>query len=277
MTTRAVMELAWDARPWSGSASNASAKFLAAWSREEFGAGAAPLVAEYYRAYFDAPARYDSAEDATVSDEFQQWCARDLLLRIIQRDATSPVRFRFLKARDTAEYAARVATICRQAEPRWERARLLAERALERMPPARRDFFRAHVLTQVRLHWHANRMLLAIAEAASPGRQNPTQSDGIDKSIGSIQAIQAALREAEYGQWAGFYTLGDWFVDIPLTLRLAQVCRARLAGRPLSAAEQQTLDTAARINREDTSYVYIKIKAYQKGQQVEFCAPPGRN
>ncbi len=90
-------------------------------------------------------------------------------------------------------------------------------------------------------------------------------------------AIQADLREAEYGQWAGFYTLGDWFVNIPLTLRLAEVCRSHIAGRPLSAAEQQTLDTAVRINRENTSYVFIKIKAYQGGQKVRFCEPPGRN
>jgi hypothetical protein len=274
MTTRAVMDLAWDARRWTDAARDPGGEFLDAWSREEFGAEAAPLAVQYYKAYFDAPARYGSATDATISDEFEQWCARDLLLRILQGDASSPVRFRFLRVRDTAAYGARVTEICRQAEPRWERARMLAEQALARVPPARRDFFRAHALTQVQLRWHANRMLGAIAEAASPGLGNSAKLEKIDRAVASLHAIQTALRDAEYGQWAGFYSLGDWFVDIPLTLRLAEACRTRLAGRALSPTEQKTLDTAARINREDTSYVYIKIKAYQKGRQVEFCEPP---
>ena len=231
----------------------------------------------YYKAYFDAPARYASAEDATISDVFQQWCARELLLRIIHKDETSPVRYDYLGVTGTTAYAARVAAICRQAEPRWERACLLAEQALARVPASRRNFFQAHVLTQVRLHLHANRMLLAIAEAASPELQTSAKLGKLDSAMVSIRAIQADLREAEYGQWAGFYTLGDWFVDIPLTLRLAEVCRTHFAGRPLSAAEQETLDAAIRINRENTSYVFIKIKAYQEGQKVKFCEPPGRN
>ena len=37
MTTRAVMELAWDARPWIASPADASEEFMVRWSREEFG------------------------------------------------------------------------------------------------------------------------------------------------------------------------------------------------------------------------------------------------
>ena len=277
MTTRAVMELAWDARPWTASATDASEDFLMRWSREEFGQEAAPAVVLYYHAYFDAPARYASPEAETISDVFEQWCARELLLRTIHNDETSPVRYDYLRVSGTKAYAARVAAICRQADPRWEHACLLAEQAQARVPAGRRDFFQAHVLTQVRLHLHANRMLLAIAEAASPELQAAEKLGKLDSAIVSLRAIQADLREAEYGQWAGFYTLGDWFVNIPLTLRLAEVCRSHIAGRPLSAAEQQTLDTAVRINRENTSYVFIKIKAYQGGQKVRFCEPPGRN
>ena len=278
MTTRAVMELAWNARPWTASATDASEDFLMRWSREEFGEEAAPAVVQYYKAYFDAPARYTSAEAETISDVFEQWCARELLLRIIHRDETSPVRFAsYLGVNNTTAYGARVAAICREAEPRWQRACLFGERAMAYVPASRRDFFQAHVLTQARLHLHATQMLAAVAEAASPKLQAPARYGKIDGAIVSLRAIQADLREAEYGQWAGFYTLGDWFVDIPLTLRLAEVCRTHLAGRPLSAAEQQTLDTAVRINRENTSYVFIKIKAYQEGRQVKFCEPPCRN
>jgi hypothetical protein len=270
MTTRAVMELAWDARPWIASAAEASDEFLLRWSREEFGAEAAPAAVRFYKAYFAAPARYAKPEAETMSDMFQQWCARELLLRIIHRDETSPVRYDYLKVRGTKAYAARIAEICREADPRWQQACLLGEQAMARVPESRRNFFQAHVLTQARLGLHANRMLMAIAEAASPDLPAAAKLGQLDSAMVSIRAIQADLHEAEYGKWAGFYTLGDWFVDIPLTLRLAEVCRAHLADRPLSPAEQETLTTAERINRENTSYVYITIKKYQEGQKVQF-------
>ena len=153
------------------------------WSREEFGDEAAPAVVRYYKAYFDAPARYASAEDGTISDVFEQWCARELLLRIIHKDETSPVRYDYLGANGTTAYAARVAAICREAEPRWQRACLLAEQAMARVPAGRRDFFQAHVLTQARLHLHATRMLAAVAEAASPELQDAAKFGKIDSAI----------------------------------------------------------------------------------------------
>ena len=140
MTTRAVMELAWNARPWPASATDASEDFLMRWSREEFGEEAAPAVVQYYKAYFDAPARYTSAEAETISDVFEQWCARELLLRIIHRDETSPVRFAsYLGVNNTTAYGARVAAICREAEPRWQRACLFGERAMAYVPASRRE------------------------------------------------------------------------------------------------------------------------------------------
>jgi hypothetical protein len=59
---------------------------------------------------------------------------------------------------------------------------------------------------------------------------------------------------------------------MPLTLQLAEACLVQLRGKPLSAAQQATLARAERLLREDTSHVYIKIKAYQRGQKVQFCA-----
>ncbi len=273
MTTRAVMELAWDARPWVRSAADATEEFLTRWSREEFGDDAAAALVRYYRAYFDAPASYGSGEDDNMSDVFQQWSARELLLRTIHDDETSRVRYDYLKVAGTKAYAARVVKICSEADLRWQRANLLAEQALAVVPKPRRNFFQAHVLTQVRLHLHANRMLLAVAQAATTELPAAERLGQLDTAMVLIRAIQEDLHEAEYGKWDGFYSLGDWFVDIPLTLRLAEVCRAHLAGRPLSPAEQKTLARAERINRENTSYVFIKIKGYQEGQKVQFSEP----
>lgn len=271
MGTRAVMDVAWNAR------AAAAADWLAQWCKEEFGAQAAPSVERYYRAYFEAPARYGERENDTMGDDFYQQLGRDLLVRIMRRDASMPVRFRFLKVASYPAYTSHVVNMCRQAEARWEHAARLAEDARTLVSADRRYFFQAHILTQLDLHRHSNRMLRHIAEAAAPGTSTATQLVNIEAGVREVRAVLDTLREAEYGKWAGFYTLGDWFVDIPLTLQLAEACLVQLRGQPLSADRQATLARAERLLRDDTSHVYIKIKAYQEGQKVQFCTSENRD
>jgi len=266
MSTRAVMEVAWN-----GPAGRAG-DWLANWSRVEFGGAAAAAAERCYRAYYEAPARYGERESETIADDCYHQLGRDLLVRIMRRDQSMPVRFRFLKVSTYPGYIAHIANMCRQAEPRWEEAARLARQAWPLIAPARRDFFLAHVVTQIDLHWHSNRMLLHIAEAAAPGATAPSQQVNVEAAVREARAILAGLRQAECGKWAGFYTLGDWFVDIPLTLRLAEACLVQLRGQKLTPAQQATLARAERLLGEDTSHVYIKIKAYQKGRKAGFCA-----
>jgi len=266
MSTRAVMDVAWNA------GSSQPADWLTNWCREEFGEGAAPAVERCYRAYCEAPARYGEREDETIADDFYHQLGRDLLVRVMRRDESMPVRFRFLKVSTYPGYASHVVNVCRQAEPRWDEAARLAGEARPLVPAGRREFFQAHISTQVDLHRHSNLMLRHIAEAALPGASVLSQQVSVEAAAREARAVLDALRKAEYGKWAGFYTLGDWFVDIPLTLQLAEACLVQLRGERLSAAHQATLARAERLLREDTSHVYIKIKAYQAGQKVQFCA-----
>jgi hypothetical protein len=270
MSTRAVMDMAWNA----GAAVDGD--WLAQWCKEEFGDKIAPGVARCYRAYWAAPARFGERENETMGDDFYQQLGRDLLVRIMRGDVSMPVRFRFLKVATYPAYTSHVANMCRRAEARWEQAARLAEVVRAEVPADRRDFFQAHILTQLGLHLHLNRMLRHIAEAAAPGASTATQLVHIERSARELRATLDALREAEYGKWAGFYTLGDWFVDIPLTLQLAEACLAQLRGQAPSAAEQATLARAERHLRDDSSNIYIRIKAYQKDRKVQFCAAEDR-
>ena len=265
MSTRAVMDVAWNVR------SSRAADWLTRWSREEFGEHAAPAVERCYRAYYEAPARYGEGENETIADDFYHRLARDLLLRILRRDESMPVRFQFLKVATYPGYTSHVVNMCRQAENRWDAAARLAGEARPLVPSGRREFFQAHVATQIDLHLHSNRMLRHIAEAASPGTPIALQRVSIEASIREARAVLDALRKAEYGKWAGFYTLGDWFVDMPLTLHVAEACLAQLRGQRLSEAQQTTLARAERLLREDI-HLFAKVKAYQQGQKVQFCA-----
>lgn len=262
MTTRAVMELAWNPEPWTGSGSSESARYLDRWCRQEFGGRAAPAVAAYYKAYFAAPARYGTAEDATAADNFYQTAARGLLLALIDGNTAPLGRFRGRIAfRDVPGFATALRDACRDAAPRWNRARLLAEKARPLVDKDRLDFFQANVLTQVDLNLHLNRMTVELAEMA----QAPDQQEKIVRLRAAIQegeAAEAAMRAAGYGKWKGYYTAGDWLLNTPLTLALARTYLDHLEGRPIS---ENTV-----VRARDGGFAYHMITAYQGTQTVRF-------
>jgi len=117
MGTRAVMDIAWDAKPWLAKDRDYSSAWLAAWCQEEFSPKAAPLVEQYYRAYFAAPARFGEKENAAMADDFYHQLGRDLLVRIMRDDVRPPARFKNPAAQSYAEYTSRVASMCMEAEP----------------------------------------------------------------------------------------------------------------------------------------------------------------
>lgn len=261
MTTRALMELAWDAKPWMAEGRDQSSLFLRKWCKEEFGPQAAPLLESYYRAYFGAPARYGQAEDEAMGDNFYHTLGRDLLVRLITGDTAMPHRYSqyFPDPRDLSRYAARLAEICQEAEPRWEKARQLAEKAKPLVPADRRNFFQAYVLTQLGIHQHSNRMLLHLAEAAQ-GAAASAQLEKMAAAIVDIQNVSEALHAAEYGKWAGFYQ-GDLFVNVRHSLALARAYRDKLEGKPLPA------EVPISVRPADP---YVALKAYQRDRRVEF-------
>ena len=208
MTTRAVMELAWHANNWATANSQEPETYLKKWCAEEFGP-AGPALEEYYRAYVQAPARYGDHEDDTMADNYYQTVARRLLLGLIAGDEKAPIEtFRGVpKFADLKEMGVFMAKITADADPRWQKARLLAEKAKPLVPAERRDFFQAHVLSQVDIHLHSNRMLMQLARAAAD-LHGPGQLMTLQAAQKEGEKLQGAMRAAEYGQWQGYYTAG---------------------------------------------------------------------
>ncbi len=256
MTTRAVMEMAWNPAAWTASG------YLDRWCREEFGGRAASAVADTYRAYFAAPARYGTAEDARAADNFYLTVARLLLLAILDgnTDPLSRLRGR-LPYNSLEDFAAKLLAATRAADPRWEQARALAAKAQALVPAGRRDFFQANVLTQVDLHLHFNRMLVNLAEMVQAGTAQGKIAK-VQAAIREGEAAQAALRSAEYGKWKGFYSEGDWLLDTPLALALERTFLDHLQGR--------RVDENIVIRARDGGFAYHMITAYQGTQSVQF-------
>jgi hypothetical protein len=280
LTTRAVMEAGWDARPWLEA--GYSSKFLAQWARQQFGPVAGPKVARFYEAYFEAPARYAGPGRFEMGDNFYQQVARDLMLRIlrgeqkaghvIEPDTTTPGQHKRWEG-TWASYLQGLEDSCLAGEKRWQQAAALAAEAERVVPPSRRDFFRAHLVAQMNVHRASGRMLAHVAQASRAGLNDTQRLALVRQAAADVADVQAALKSAEYGRWKGFYTLGDWFVNVPLTAGLAEALSRKLAGQALTASDQETVKLADHYINANTSDVYIRIKAYQGTRKVEFCRP----
>ncbi|HWB85506.1 MAG TPA: glycosyl hydrolase 115 family protein [Bryobacteraceae bacterium] len=261
MTTRAVMELAWNPKPWIAPNSTESHDYLERWSREEFGERAAPAIAAYYKAYFAAPGRYGTAEDATMADNFYHTAARGLVLAAIEGNNRSLARLHGIRVTNLESLAAALSEDCQAADARWKQARLLAEKARPLVPKDRLDFFQANILTQVDLQLHFNRMVLKLAQMIQASDNNDKLAR-LREAIGECEKGAAAMHAAEYGKWKGFYSDGDWLLDTPLTLKVMRTYLDKLEGRPVS---QNVV-----IRAEDGGFAYHMITAYQGTQTVRF-------
>jgi hypothetical protein len=250
MTTRALMEMSWNPAPWMAEGRDEAAAYIERWSREEFGAKAGPAVAACYRAYFAAPARFGKAEDDVMADNLYHTLARTLAR---QAAGEKGVTGRLLPGFADLNVQARgVVSMCREADARWSKLDAMQQRARTLVPAARRDFFQSHVLTQTAVHRHANRMLMAVAEAASA--EKAARPALLRTALAELDAQLAALRAAEYGKWSGFYR-GELFVNLNWT---ADMFRWALAS--LSAGAATPAPT-----RPDG---YTIIKAYQGDQRT---------
>ncbi|MGH9447799.1 MAG: hypothetical protein ACRD3O_19060, partial [Terriglobia bacterium] len=155
----------------------------------------------------------------------------------------------------------RIASACQEAVPRWDKVLRLARAARPLVPQDRRQFFQANVLTQVEINLHGNQMMLDIAKAA----QTISTADRIalvSSARAEAEQIENSLHAADYGKWAGFYTRGDWLLDVPLTLNLERAYIGQLKGHGIS---ENVL-----VRAEDGGFAYHMITAYQGTQSVQF-------
>jgi len=246
MTTRALMEMAWDANPWIAEDHDESVSYFDRWSREEYGAKAAPQVAACYRDYFAAPGRFGEREDQVLADNLYHTLTRALAARIAGNTA-APLR--------VSISTNKIAQMCREAEPRWEALAQRAAKLAEQIPVARRDFFQGHVRTQIAIHLHSNRMLLHTVQAAL-AKSAATKVEHLKSAAREVELELKAFRDAEYGKWAGFYK-GELFVNVRHTLEMLR-------------GATRSVETGVPVQLPRQPDGYAIIKSYQGEQRTKF-------
>jgi hypothetical protein len=106
-----------------------------------------------------------------------------------------------------------------------------AESLSARIPADRKQFYQAHVLTPIGIHLHSLEMLESYGRslAAYSAGDKPQSIALVEKSLLAVDGVFAALHQAEYGRWAGWF-IGERFVDLEANRDRLRVMRAALRG-----------------------------------------------
>ncbi len=230
MGTRAVLDFG-----WKGADLGSSDNFYTRWATEEFGAKAAPAVAEMYKAYFKAPAETAGPSPRSYGDSYYHYTARDLLRGAMLQWPTYrlPDQAPFWKEpgienlpyspehfvdRATAE-----AKACGNARPRWDAVWQQAQAAASLVAPERRDFYQAAVLTMIAINRDSNQMLLSLSEAvlALHKGDHATAVARTNEALGALTDLKEQESRAEYGKWQNWYR-GDWLTGVDQTRALLE-------------------------------------------------------
>ena len=207
MTTRAVMDIAWEGAP--KAAPDADGAFYRAWATEEFGAKSAEALEKVYKEYFAAPApratfhiagltsagnpppsqKTYSSVPIEEGDQYYHTEARRLILdalsehQVIAIPSQSP-KWTLPRVLPSGDAQTRRAELdhdieeCAAAQARWDAVSRDATAAMILVVPERRNYDQASVLNMITINRESNRMLLEISRALQDydaGRKEKSQ------------------------------------------------------------------------------------------------------
>lgn len=251
MSARAIMDLAWQGHLMGSDKGNAppadaARHFYRAWAAEEFGAKASPAIADFYEAYFAAPAHYGNPAHE-YGDQWYEDETRALLLTAMIDSPLYAIPSQSPKwemARMVGEgygrpnyggkawmlrTAAHEVEQCGGAAARWNAVWAKAQSAAALVAPERKDFYQGSVLTMVEINRESNRMLLNVSKAildAQKGEIAAAQKDAAE-AVNAVAAIRKAQSAAEYGKWKNWYR-GDWLDGVYRTQQVVDAYAAFL-------------------------------------------------
>jgi Glycosyl hydrolase family 115 len=245
LSTDYAMRMAWDATTeLAKSPEQAMKDCLLEWSAKQLGGDVAAKVADIYKRYYDIP--YMRHENGRYG-ESSVFTRMRSLMRMVASDVLAKKAPNAKALKRASEYAAWSGGSYDYTVPLHKDAELLKSE----IPESRRQFYQAHVLTQVDIHLYACRILQRLSEAVlALGENNKQEAIAkLDDALLAYDALFASLREAEYGRWRGWYA-GEQFANIYTKHNDIMRFRARLTG--------ETPPTARRVG------YYPELCSYQK-------------
>ena len=110
----------------------------------------------------------------------------------------------------------------------------MAESVFHTIPDDRKDFYQAHVLTQIQIHLQLLSMSISYCEGMIALYEDNRQGaiENVEKALQSNIDLFDALHKAEYGKWKDWY-MGQDFVTINHSYDQFRVLLAQLRNEPL--------------------------------------------
>jgi hypothetical protein len=231
MTTKAVMDIAWKGSLSGGT--NASDDYYRAWAKDQFGERAASAVADVYKDYFQAPAKWGDPP-LEYGDQLYHTEARQMMLTYMtdaplytipsQAPYWEPPRFlgpafnRGVGKDWLNKTLAVERKECADAQPRWDAVWKKAMAAEPLVDPARLPFYKAQVLAMIAINRDSNRILLLTAQAIQDLQNGDSAKAraAVAVALTQFDDIHQAEAKAEYGKWKNWYR-GDWLTGIDRT------------------------------------------------------------
>jgi hypothetical protein len=240
MTARGVMEIAWGGVP--KEISDGDGLYYRRWASEEYGAKSANATEEVYKQYFAAvelqkPIPVPGAPQFVlrlVGDQHYHTDARYFILDRLSGHQTDILPSQSPKwSQPRVENPGDVLALralrnldienCAAAQPRWDAVWNKAVAVESLVDPARRNYYKAEVLTMITINRESNRMLLDVARAVGDddaGQAEKARRE-IDDALAALDTIQKSMSAAEHGKWKNWYR-GDWLTGVHRTRELVQ-------------------------------------------------------
>ena len=257
MSAQAALNMAWQAEPWLED-DDYHQKYLLDWSRKQFGKQVASQLKQIYNQYYLSPAKYGPDETYRMGDNYYTRMVK-LYCRRMETDDTTTYMEKVDYNQSVSENARILLDICNQAAPRWDSLYSRARDLITEIPENRHDFYQAHVLTPIEIHFYGNQMVIATMQAFLEEDQEQ-KIELLNRATVQIDSILASFTRAEYGKWHNFYQ-NDFMTGFRGARKCIQLTRAKYQNRKTFE------DISNYINDWD---LWDLVKSYQGNQEVSF-------
>lgn len=232
MTSKAVMDIAWGGLPKAGGAHG----YYLQWAADEYGARAAPAIAQMYEDYFRAFSHLPNGDE--YGDQLYHSEARQLMMSTMISPpfydipgqapkweqahvigiSAEPNFWLQIKPDYVETTSAREVRNCADAAPRWDKVWEEAKAAEALVAPERRAYFDYAVLTEIAINRDSNHMLLMIARAVRDARAGDVAKAKEDAraTLADFDEIKRLEAQSAYGKWTHWWR-GEWLVGIDET------------------------------------------------------------
>jgi hypothetical protein len=224
LSTECAMRFVWNSAPQFGKSEQENMDaFLAGWCGRMYGAPLAHDLAALYARYYAIPYQRRETRHGENSLPTMQRTLDRVAAPLVAKG--EPLTKDILgKARAMQNFA---------VTNRAYVAKLAADAGLlvARVPPQRRDFLQAHLLTPIQTHLYALEMLEAYGAALTEYGKGEKEHacNCLERAAESLEKVFGALQRAETGKWSGWY-FGERFVGLEATRDRLRVLRAHLRG-----------------------------------------------